>query len=158
MNTPGRAATAAGVTFQLTFMEVNYLELPDVVQLAAAMGVDRVKGHHLWVHFRQLDGQSMRRDPAAIRRWNDTVDAAQAVADRHRRPDGTKVILENSFKLDPDDAGEIADGAECPFLGTGGVGSIRRQVQPLLRPGRPAPDAGRFRQREPGKPLPNLAK
>ena len=105
------------VTFQLTFMEVNYLELPDVVRLAAGMGVDRVKGHHLWVHFRQLGGQSMRREPDAIRRWNDTVDAAQAVADRHRLPDGTRVILENIFKLDPDVAGEIAEGAECPFLG-----------------------------------------
>ena len=105
------------VTFQLTFMEVNYLELPDVVRLAAGMGVDRVKGHHLWVHFRQLGGQSMRREADAIRRWNDTVDAAQAVADRHRLPDGTRVILENIFKLDPDVAGEIAEGAECPFLG-----------------------------------------
>ena len=112
-----RGGNRCRVTFQLTFMEVNYLELPDVVQLAAAMGVDRVKGHHLWVHFRQLGGQSMRRDPDAIRRWNDTVDAAQAIADRHRRPDGSRVLLENIFKLDPDDAGEIADGAECPFLG-----------------------------------------
>ena len=30
------------VTFQLTFMEVNYSELPDVVKLAAQLGVDRV--------------------------------------------------------------------------------------------------------------------
>ena len=38
------------VTFQLTFMEVNYRELPSMVRLAAGLGVDRVKGHHLWVH------------------------------------------------------------------------------------------------------------
>ena len=31
------------VTFQLTFMEVNYAELPDVVILAAEIGVERVK-------------------------------------------------------------------------------------------------------------------
>ena len=39
------------VTFQLTFMEANYAELPEVIKLAAELGVDRVKGHHLWVHF-----------------------------------------------------------------------------------------------------------
>ena len=42
------------VTFQLTFMEINYAELPQVVELAAGLGVDRVKGHHLWAHFSQI--------------------------------------------------------------------------------------------------------
>ena len=105
------------VTFQLTFMEVNYSELPDIVKLAAVMGVDRVKGHHLWVHFAQLGRQSMRRDPAAIGLWNDAVDAAYATAERHRLPDGTRVLLENIFKLDPTNEGEIAAGSACPFLG-----------------------------------------
>ena len=56
------------VTFQLTFMEVNYAELPAMVELAAALGVDRVKGHHLWVHTGEMTNQSMRRDPEAISR------------------------------------------------------------------------------------------
>ena len=105
------------LTFQLTFMEVNFFELPDTVKLAADMGVDRVKGHHLWVHFRQLGQQSMRRDPDAIKRWNDTVDAAYQMSERHRLPHGGKVLLENIFKLDANDAGEIAAGGGCPFLG-----------------------------------------
>ena len=105
------------VTFQLTFMEVNFSELPDVVKLAARMGVDRVKGHHLWVHFSQMEGQSLRRNPDSIQRWNDGVDAAYKAAETHRLPSGGKVLLENIFKLNPADAGEIAPGAECPFLG-----------------------------------------
>ena len=105
------------VTFQLTFMEVNFLELPDVVKLAAGLGADRVKGHHLWVHSRQMRQQSMRRDRDAIRRWNEVVDAAYQAAEQHRLPDGGRVLLENIFRLDADDAGEIAAGAECPFLG-----------------------------------------
>ena len=56
-------------------MEVNYAELPDVVKLAAEIGVDRVKGHHLWVHFPQIRDQSMRRSAEAIERWNATVEA-----------------------------------------------------------------------------------
>ena len=105
------------VTFQLTFMEINYAELPEVVSLAANMGVDRVKGHHLWVHSPQIGEQSMRRGAEAIERWNATVDAAYEAADRHRLPDGSRVLLENIFRLDAADEGEIAAGAECPFLG-----------------------------------------
>ena len=105
------------VTFQLTFMEVNYRELPEVVRLAARLGVDRVKGHHLWVHFARMGGQSLRRDPQAIGRWNKVVEEACAAAEEHRLPDGGRVLLENIFRLDPEDEGDIAAGAECPFLG-----------------------------------------
>ena len=105
------------VTFQMTFMEINFRELPGIVRLAAEMGVDRVKGHHLWVHFSRMQGQSMRRDPQAIRRWNDTVDAAYRAAERHRLPGGHRVLLDNIFRLDESDEGEIAAGARCPFLG-----------------------------------------
>ena len=105
------------VTFQMTFMDINISELPGIVGLAAEMGVDRVKGHHLWVHFKQMQDQSMRRDPQAIRRWNEIVDASYRTAERHRLPDGRRVLLENIFRLDESDEGEIAAGAECPFLG-----------------------------------------
>ena len=46
------------VTFQLTFMEINHVQIPAVVELAAQLGVDRVKGHHLWVHTPKMKGQS----------------------------------------------------------------------------------------------------
>ena len=105
------------VTFQLTFMEVNFAELPHVVRLAAELGVDRVKGHHLWAHFSQIRQQSMRRDKAAIDRWNDIVDAAHTAAERYPLRDGRHVLLDNIFRLDPADKGEIAADAECPFLG-----------------------------------------
>ena len=105
------------VTFQLTFMEVNHAELPDVVKLAAELGVDRVKGHHLWVHATQMQGQSMRRNPDAIARWNQTVADTYRAAERYRLPDGGQVLLENIFPLDAHGDGNIAPGGECPFLG-----------------------------------------
>lgn len=105
------------VTFQLTFMEVNYAELPAVVELAAELGVDRVKGHHLWVHAAEMGNQSMRRDSAAISRWNDAVARAQAAAERFRLPDGRRVLLENIFPLDERATDDIAPSGECPFLG-----------------------------------------
>ena len=105
------------VTFQLTFMEINHAELPAVVELAAELGVDRVKGHHLWVHTPQMRGQSMRRNPDAVARWNETVGAAYEAAERCRLPDGNRVLLENIFPLSEDDSTDIAPGGECPFLG-----------------------------------------
>ena len=105
------------VTFQLTFMETNVSELPGIVQLAAELGVDRVKGHHLWVHFTQMRHESMRRSPAAIALWNAVVDSAYEAAERHRLPGGGKVLLENVFRLDERGGGDIAPDGECPFLG-----------------------------------------
>ena len=45
------------VTLQLTFMEVNLKEIPDIVRMAIEYGVDRVKGHHLWVRRRSLSSR-----------------------------------------------------------------------------------------------------
>jgi len=89
------------VTFQTTFLESNIDELPEMVRLAASLGVDRVKGHHLWAHFTQIEGLSMRRSPAAIERWNDVVRQANAAADLHCLPDGSRVLLENIHSIDP---------------------------------------------------------
>lgn len=112
-----RGGNRCRVTFQLTFMELNVSELPEVVRLAAKLGVDRVKGHHLWVHFDQIRRQSMRRSPAAIARWNAIVDSAYDVAERHRLPGGRRVLLENIFELDEKDLADIAPEGPCPFLG-----------------------------------------
>ncbi len=105
------------VTFQLTFMEINAAELPAVVELAAGLGVDRVKGHHLWVHGSEMRGQSLRRSPEAIARWNGAVEAAHQTSERHLLPDGRRVALENIFSLGTYGETDIAPGGECPFLG-----------------------------------------
>ena len=112
-----RGGNRCRVTFQLTFMEVNVSELPGIVKLAADLGVDRVKGHHLWVHFSEMSRQSMRRSPEAIARWNGIVDSAYEVANRNRLPSGQRVLLENIFRLDEVSEGDIAPHGECPFLG-----------------------------------------
>ena len=113
----GQGGNRCRVTFQLTFMEINVSELPDIVKLAAELGVDRVKGHHLWVHFNQMRNYSMRRSPKVIARWNAVVDSAYEVAERHRLPNGDRVLLENIFRLDESGEGDIAPDGDCPFLG-----------------------------------------
>lgn len=105
------------VTFQLTFLETNVGELADIVKLAASLGVDRVKGHHLWAHFPEIRPLSMRRNADAIARWNRAAVAAKKAAVRHRLPDGRRVLLENIFPLDASAIEEMAKDAVCPFLG-----------------------------------------
>lgn len=99
------------VTFQLTFLERNVDELPGIVALAADLGVDRVKGHHVWAHWPALASQSLRRSPSAIARWNDAASRAQAVATARG------VLLENFGPLGDGAAEDVDPLASCPFLG-----------------------------------------
>lgn len=119
------------VTFQLTFLEDNVAELPAIVRLAIELGVDRVKGHHLWAHFAEIEPQSMRRSPAAIRRWNAAVAAARAEA-------GDRILLENIFPLDEHATGDLAPQGQCPFLGQEAWVSAQGRFDPCC-----APDAQR---------------
>ena len=139
-----RDAHAAGggnrcrVTFQLTFLEANVAELADVVRLAVDLGIDRVKGHHLWAHFDEIEGQSMRRDPEAVRRWNDAVRAAREAAAERPLPNGRHILLDNVFPLDEDAKDDLAPGGPCPFLGREAWISAEGRFDPCC-----APDAQR---------------
>lgn len=126
------------VTFQLTFLESNADELADIVRLAISLGVDRVKGHHLWAHFEEIKDQSMRRNPAAIKRWNLAVQEAQKVAAENKLPNGKSVLLENIFELDENASDDLAPGGPCPFLGQEAWVSALGRFDPCC-----APDAQR---------------
>jgi MoaA/NifB/PqqE/SkfB family radical SAM enzyme len=106
-----------GVTFQVTFLEDNIDEMPALVRIAAGMGVDRVKGHHVWTHFPELEPLSLRRDPVAVARFNRVVEETRRAVHEHPRRDGRPVNLVNFFPLPAGAGTDIAPGAECPFLG-----------------------------------------
>ena len=127
------------VTFQLTFLETNVHELAGVVKLAAELGVERVKGHHLWAHFDAIKRLSMRRNAGAIGRWNAAVLEAREAVDRYRLPDGRRVLLENIFLLDADATKDLAPGGPCPFLGQEAWISAEGRFNPCC-----APDAERL--------------
>lgn len=105
------------VTVQATFMETNLADLPALLRWAIARGVDRFKGHHLWVTWPELRGQSLRRGPESARRWNEIVEELRTIADTERRPDGRRIELDNVVPL----ADAAPDGPDpdtvCPFLG-----------------------------------------
>ena len=106
------------VTFQLTFMQNNMHELADIVKLAAEIGVDRVKGHHLWAHFQEIEPLSMKASRESVAKWNEYVKQAYEYQEKHRKPNGEKVFLENIFPLEytEGELTEVPEHYECPFL------------------------------------------
>ena len=122
------------VTFQLTFLTTNVEELADIVKLAATLGVDRVKGHHLWAHFDEIKPLSMRKNTDSIAQWNAAVEKAYEVVEQYRLPDGQKVLLENIFPLSQEANTEIAPGAVCPFLGQEAWVSAEGRFNPCCAP------------------------
>jgi MoaA/NifB/PqqE/SkfB family radical SAM enzyme len=104
------------VSFQVTAQEANVGELAAIVQLAAALAVERVKVNHVQVRFPALAGRSLRRDVHAIRRWNDAVRAAHDAAEAHRLASGERVLLENVVPL-AEDPGAPAPLGPCRFVG-----------------------------------------
>jgi glycosyltransferase involved in cell wall biosynthesis/MoaA/NifB/PqqE/SkfB family radical SAM enzyme len=104
------------ITFQLTFMQNNMHELADIVKLAAELGVDRIKGHHLWAHFDEIKDLSMKYDPESIKHWNQYVEEAFAASEKYKFKNGNAVLLDNILPLVPSTENVVPENYECPFL------------------------------------------
>jgi MoaA/NifB/PqqE/SkfB family radical SAM enzyme len=108
------------VTLQVTFMERNIAELPLLLKRAIAIGIDRFKGHHLWVTWPEIANENLRKNSESISRWNSMVDQLHAISQTNLRVDGNKILLENvtpcHVEKDAKDA-IVSSEALCPFLG-----------------------------------------
>ena len=104
------------VTLQLTFMRNNMHELAEIIKLAASLGVDRVKGHQLWDHFDEIKSLSMRATSESVDEWNAYVEEAHTTAEKYRKPNGEKVLLENIIPIENSEITEVPLDYECPFL------------------------------------------
>lgn len=122
------------VTFQLTFMQNNMHELPEIIRLAAGLGVDRVKGHHLWAHFKEIEHLSFKSSQEAIIAWNTIVKQSQEAARVYLRGDGKSVLLENIAPLDSEFGKEVPVDHECPFLGKELWVSATGKISPCCAP------------------------
>lgn len=104
------------VTFQLTFMQNNMHELADIIELAASLGVDRVKGHQLWTHFDEIRHLSMKESSESMARWNEYVNEAYEAQKKNLLSNGKEVILENIIPLQKSEDKIIPESYDCPFL------------------------------------------
>lgn len=129
-----RGGNFCRVTFQLTFVELGLEEIPAVIKLALSLGVDRVKGHHLWVFTHEMEKENMRRSPEAIRRWNKIAREAIDIAEKERLPNGKKILLENIFPLAENATEELLPDGICPFLGQEAWVSAQGRFGPCCAP------------------------
>ncbi len=104
------------ITLQLTFMQNNMHELSDIVKLSAALDIDRIKGHHLWTHFKEIEHLNFKKDESSMNKWNKIVDEAKDTAEKHRKPDGSKVLLDQIEYLKLSENKEVPKEYNCPFL------------------------------------------
>ncbi len=107
---------ASTITLQLTFLEQNYKEIPDIIQLGGDLGVDRIKGHHLWVHNPTAEKWSMRRNSKSIENWNNMHLEAEKRYLQIINTQGKKMKIENIYLLSSEDDVLLSDSI-CPFLG-----------------------------------------
>ena len=98
------------ITLQVTFLEMNLSELPQIVALASKLEIDRVKGHHVWAHFPEIDTQNLRRNSEAKEKWNKTVEICTKIANNN------DLKLDNFYPLEQQ-TDYLSDKLSCPFLG-----------------------------------------
>jgi MoaA/NifB/PqqE/SkfB family radical SAM enzyme len=122
------------VTFQVTFMQSNMHELADLIKLAAEYDVDRVKGHHVWIHFPELNHMSIKSDTGSIEKWNRIVVQAYEARETYKRPNGEMVILENIIPLQDIENKAVPEEYDCPFLGKELWVSATGKISPCCAP------------------------
>lgn len=109
--------SVCSVTLQMTFMKSNFKELPDLISLAADIGIERVKGHHLWAHSDIQEEWSLRSDEYSREEWNEIVRISRERAAEEEIRTGHAVRLENIELLSADLERDSVNKGECPFLG-----------------------------------------
>jgi len=106
------------ITFQVTYMEKNFHDLPNILKLAIDLRVDRLKGHHLWITHAELQNESLRRNKDSIGRWNCLAGRLHKIVEESPAKDNFTIKLENVFKMENINKDQIVpDNFICPFLG-----------------------------------------
>ncbi|MGB5989495.1 MAG: radical SAM protein [Marinifilaceae bacterium] len=132
------------VTIQLTFLRNNMQELAEIIKLASDLGVDRIKGHHLWAHFNEIKNLAFKESSESINEWNECVDSALKAAQLYRKPNGEKITLVNIFPLSADGGELIPYEYDCPFLGKELWISATGKVSPCCAPDKLRDSLGDF--------------
>ena len=132
------------VTLQLTFMDANLQEIPELVKFAIEEDCDRVKGHHLWAHFSEIKNENLRRSPESIRRGNVIARDCREIAAKKKRPSGRPFRLENFIDLDESLQDAVDENAVCPFLGQEAWVNHEGRFDPCCAPDLERQSLGRF--------------
>ncbi len=97
----------ATITLQVTFLQSNLNSLEEIIQFAVENGIDRVKGHHLWVTYDEIRSESLQTT-SNLANWNDFIEKIEKYKSR--------IKLVNFEKIERNE-GKVPPNYICPFLG-----------------------------------------
>jgi organic radical activating enzyme len=97
------------ITLQVTFLNSNIKYLEELIQFAIEHNINRVKGHHLWITFNEIENESLKNNPYRINEWNKFIDKI----DKYR--DFIKLVNFDKLNI-KDGKSYIPDNYICPFL------------------------------------------
>ncbi len=109
-----RGGNFCQVSFQITVMESNVKELKEMIQLAANLGVNRIKANHVWVFHQEVKRESLKKE-----RWNHFAkEAIECAKDLN-------IVLQNIKPLDTHTLPKA-----CPFIGKEAWVSVEGEFGP----------------------------
>lgn len=132
------------ITLQLTFMNSNIDEIPRLITWATSIGIDRIKGHHLWAHFNEIQDQAIKTELESVKKWNLIVEESYRIANEQLLPNGNKIKLEHFAKLDTTLLTEVPKEALCPFLGKEAWVNAEGDFNPCCAPDEKRKSLGQF--------------
>ncbi|TLD81034.1 glycosyltransferase [Helicobacter sp. MIT 05-5293] len=103
-----RYAKNASITLQMTFMRSNMQSIIPLIEYGIKVGINRIKGHQLWITYTELENEAIYNDTDSIMQWNALVESLA--------PYCSHIRLENFEKLDVN-IKKAKDSKQCPFLG-----------------------------------------
>jgi radical SAM protein with 4Fe4S-binding SPASM domain len=132
------------VSLQLTFMRNNMHEIAEIIDLAHEIGIDRIKGHHLWVHFPEIEDLSYNKNDQTRKEWNEIASSANKYAAKKNATSIKILKLENFIPFDEKQQLEIPGTYECPFLGRELWVSATGNISPCCAPDNLRQSLGEF--------------
>lgn len=140
------------ISFQLTFMRNNMHEILKIINLAIELGVDRIKGHHLWTHFPEIDHLSFYHNENSIKEWNKIMMDVKAYMKIITNNSDKKLLLENFERISERKQNRRSELKDCPFLGKELWISATGKIAPCCAPDNLRKNLGNF-GKFPGKGL-----
>lgn len=122
------------VTLQMTFMRSNMHEIESIIKLASEMGIDRIKGHHVWINFLELESKSFLKNTESISDWNGIISEARIAVKKYPKKNGQLVRLENFDTVSDDSFCTVPYHYHCPFLGKELWISATGKISPCCAP------------------------
>jgi len=98
------------ITLQVTFLKSNLNELESIIRFAIKNGINRVKGHQLWITYEEIKDESLQNSTKKINEWNNFIDKVEKYRDSINLVNFEKLELQNNTNVVP-------SNYNCPFLG-----------------------------------------